>query len=81
MGKDMTVQCDHGLITVRVGAIIAQNGKILMVSNKRHDYYYSVGGRIKFGETAQQAIIREVMEETGAKMDIDRLGFIHENYF
>lgn len=81
MGKDMTVQCDNGIINVRVGAIILQDGKILMVSNKRNDYFYSVGGRIQFGETAEQAIVREVLEETGVEMEIDRLGFVHENYF
>ena len=42
---------------------------------------YSVGGRIKFGETSEEAVVREVFEETGIKMEVDRLGFIHENYF
>lgn len=81
MGKDMTVPCDSGLINIRVGAIIMQNGKILMVGNERNDYFYSVGGRIQFGETAEEAVIREVLEETGVRMEVDRLGFIHENYF
>lgn len=81
-GNDMTAPCgDDGLINIRVGAIIQKNGKLLMVSNEKNDYYYSVGGRIKFGETAEQAIVREVLEETGVEMEIDRLGFIHENYF
>lgn len=81
MGSDMTVQCDDGLINIRVGAIIMQNGKVLMVGNERNDYFYSVGGRIKFGETAEEAVVREVLEETGVSMEIDRLGFVHENYF
>lgn len=81
MNRDMTAQCEDGLINIRVGAIIVKDEKILMVENNRSDYLYSVGGRIKFGETAEQAIIREVLEETGVKMEIDRLGFIHENYF
>lgn len=25
--------------------------------------------------------MREVLEETGTQMEIDRLGFVHENYF
>lgn len=78
---DMTVPCDDGFINIRVGAIILKNGKFLMVGNSRADYLYSVGGRIRFGETAEEAVIREVFEETGIKMEIDRLGFIHENYF
>ena len=82
MNKDMTVPCDEGFINIRVGAIIMKDGKILMVGNKvRPDYLYSVGGRIKFGETAEEAVVREVFEETGVKMEIDRLGFVHENYF
>jgi 8-oxo-dGTP pyrophosphatase MutT (NUDIX family) len=52
-----------------------------MVGNERADYLYSVGGRIKFGETAEEAVVREVYEETGVTMEIDRLGFVHENYF
>lgn len=60
---NMTVPCDNGLLNIRVGAIIMKNGKILMVENKiRPEYLYSVGGRIKFGETAEEAVIREVLE-------------------
>lgn len=81
LNKDMTVPLENGLISIRVGAVIIQNGKFLMVGNERADYLYSVGGRIKFGETAEEAIVREVLEETGVKMEIEQLGFVHENYF
>ena len=81
MKKDMCVACDKGILNIRVGAIIMKEGKLLMVGNDLADYLYSVGGRIKFGETAEEAIVREVLEETGVKMEIDRLGFVHENYF
>ena len=81
MNKDMCVACDDGILNIRVGAIILKDEKILMVGNERSNYIYSVGGRIKFGETAEEAIKREVFEETGVNMEIDRLGFVHENYF
>lgn len=81
MASDCTVAIDNGFINLRVGAIIIKNGAFLMVGNSRVDYLYSVGGRIKFGETAREAVIREVYEETGARMEVDRLGFIHENLF
>ena len=42
---------------------------------------YSVGGRVSRGETAGRPVVREVFEETGVQMEIDRLGFVHENYF
>lgn len=81
MNKDLCIPCDDGILNIRAGAIITKDGKLLMVGNDRDDYLYSVGGRIKFGETAEEAIVREVFEETGVKMEIDRLGFVHENYF
>ena len=80
-GRDMCVPCDDGILNIRVGAIIIKDGKVLMVGNNRANYLYSVGGRIKFGETSEEAVVREVFEETGVKMEIDRLGFVHENYF
>ena len=35
----------------------------------------------RFGETAEEAVVREVFEETGRMMEIDRLGFVAEDYF
>jgi 8-oxo-dGTP pyrophosphatase MutT (NUDIX family) len=68
MGFDMTVPCGEGLINLRVGAILLRDGKFLMASNRRDPYMYSVGGRIQFGETAEQAVVREAEEETGVKV-------------
>lgn len=79
--KDLTYKNDNGVFTCRVGAIIIRNNKLLMVRNEKDPYYYSVGGRVKFGETAEEAVIREVFEETGVKSQIDRLGFVHQNFF
>ncbi len=78
---DMTVSCGEGIINIRAGAIILKNGRFLMVGNDRNTYLYSVGGRVQFGETAEEAVVREVLEETGVRMEVDRLGFVHENYF
>ena len=81
MNKDICVRCGEGVVNIRVGAIIIKDNKVIMVNNNRDDYYYSVGGRIQFGETAEQAIKREVKEELGCEMEVDRLGFICEAYF
>ena len=80
MTPDMCVPCGDGLLNIRVGALIVKNCKILMVQSS-HDYLYSVGGRIKMGETAEEAIVREVFEETGVKMKVKRLIAVHQNYF
>lgn len=79
--NDMCVPCAQGLINIRAGAIIIKDGRFLMVRNDSCGYLYSVGGRLKFPETAEEAVIRETEEETGVRLEIDHLGFIQENYF
>ena len=81
MNKDLCIDYDGGVVNIRVGAIILKDGKFLMVSHPAVDYLYSVGGRIRFGETAAEAVVREVREETGRTLEIDRLGFVTEDYF
>ena len=77
----LTVSAGDGILNIRVGAIIQRDGKVLMAANDRMDYYYSVGGRVRFGETAEEAVVREVLEETGTRMKVERLGFVHEDFF
>lgn len=80
MTPDMCVPCGDGFLNIRVGALIEKDGKLLMVQSN-HGYLYSVGGRIKMRETTQEAVEREVFEETGVKMRVKRLIAVQENYF
>ena len=80
MQPDMCVPCGDGFLNIRVGALIVKDGRMLMVES-RMGYLYSVGGRIKMGETAQEAVVREVFEETGVRMSVKKLIAVHENYF
>ncbi|MCB2153674.1 NUDIX domain-containing protein [bacterium] len=77
---DLTFKTGKGNLNIRVGAIIIDDGKLLMVKDTS-PYFYSVGGRVRINETSEEAVVREVLEETGLELEIDRLGFIHENLF
>ena len=65
----------------RAAAIIIENDCVLFVGNAQENYLYSVGGGVKMGEKAEDAVLREVFEETGVRYEIDRLAVIHENFF
>ena len=79
--EDITFKMDGGYFLHKAGAIIIHDNKVLMVKNENFPYYYTVGGRVNIGETSEEAVVREVFEETGIRLEIDRLAFIHENYF
>ena len=65
----------------RAAAIIIEEDCVLFAGNELEDYYYSIGGGVHMGEKAEDAVIREVFEETGVRYEIDRLAVIHENFF
>ena len=78
---DITLHISEGIFNLRVGALIMKNNSVLMVINNSSSFYYSVGGRVKLCEALDHAVVREALEETGEALDIDRLVWIHENFF
>ena len=79
--KDLKFHTPGGLFNYRAGAIIIHNGKYLLMHNSQDPYYYSVGGRVRFDETTEEAAVREVLEETGVLLEIDRILFFQEQFF
>ena len=72
---------DGARFNYRVGAVIIEDGCVLLATNESADYYYSVGGRVHMGETAYHAVLREVKEETGVDYEVERPVFVHENFY
>ena len=72
---------DNKWFRYRAAAIIVEDNSVLFAGNEKEDYYYSIGGAIHMGETAEDAVKREVYEETGVLYEVDHLAVIHENFF
>ena len=78
---DITYKTDDKKFNYRVCAIIINNGNILAMTDERSPYYYLPGGRVKFGETAEDAVIREIKEELGITSNIERPLLVNQSFF
>ncbi|HIG96805.1 MAG TPA: NUDIX domain-containing protein [Candidatus Aenigmarchaeota archaeon] len=51
-------------------AILMNNGKIALMNVTKHSYHKLPGGGIEKGESIEEALLREMKEETGCKIKI-----------
>ena len=65
----------------RVCAVIIREGRILAMHDEISPYYYLPGGKVRLGETAGEAMLREVREELNIDARIVRPLWICESFF
>lgn len=68
----------YNKISVIVKGIIIYKNKVLLLKRCEKDEinpgkWEFVGGRVEFGEDLEEALKREVMEETGINVNIDKI--------
>ncbi len=68
-------------VRIRVAGILIKDGKILLVRHKKinESYWLLPGGGIEFGESTENALIREFKEEVGIEVEIGKLVFVHDS--
>ncbi len=74
---DISFKTEEGKFNYRVCGIILSGGKILAMRDERSPYYYLPGGRVTMGETAENAVIREIREELNVTPKIVRPLWLH----
>lgn len=70
----------EAFIRPSVRSLIIEGDTIAMVHSARYDYYKFPGGGAKDGESQQEALIRETLEETGLVVipsSIRQYGYVH----
>lgn len=65
----------------RVAGYITCQDKVLLQKDLDEDHYNLIGGRVQFGETTEEALVREIEEEIGVKVKEPKLIHIAENFF
>ena len=63
-----------------VYAVIIKEGKVLLVKNWGDGYEFP-GGGIELGETIEEALVREVREETGLEIRVGKIVYTGGDFF
>ena len=79
---DISVKFGDLRFNYRVCAVIINDNKLLCMKDKRSEYFYLPGGRVKIGESAQDAVLRELKEELNLQnAKISRPLFLNQSFF
>lgn len=78
---DLTFRIPEGTFNLRAAAVILHEGRILAMQDERSPYYYLPGGRVGLGETAEDALLRELKEEIGIRARIVRPLWLNQGFF
>ena len=81
MGRDISVTIGAHGFNYRVAAIVRREETFLVCRSGRDDFCYLPGGRVQDGEAASDALAREVREELGLEVKVERAVFFTENFF
>ena len=67
----------------RVALLAVNDNKILLQKSEKDSYYSLIGGRVQLFEDSEQAIKREVEEETGILLNSSEIKLVNivENFF
>ena len=78
---DITFDTGAGRFNYRVAAVLLDGERILAMHDERSPYFYLPGGRVRMGERAEDAVLREVREELGIEAKILRPLWLSQAFF
>lgn len=78
---DITFDTNEGRFNYRVCAILLDGDRVLAMHDERSPYFYLPGGRVRMGERAEDAVVREVREELGIEARILRPLWLSQSFF
>lgn len=78
---DLTLNTPKGIFNHRVAAVIIRNNKILAQKNTKTNEYYLVGGRVKYGESTEDSLVREIEEELKITVSDFKPLWVNECFF
>lgn len=77
----ITFDHNNSRFTYRVAGVALHEGRVLLNTVQGFDFWFLPGGRCELREAATEALMREMREEMGVEIGIERLLWVVENFF
>ncbi|WP_344447389.1 NUDIX hydrolase, partial [Kitasatospora nipponensis] len=61
------------------GVVVREDGRVLAIRRADNGTWEPPGGVLELGETVEDGVRREIYEETGIKVTVDRLTGVYKN--
>lgn len=81
MLRDILFKTDDFVFSYRVAGILIRNGMVLLQRTIDDPGYAFPGGHVSFGETNEETLVREFMEEISANISVNGLQWVGEVFF
>lgn len=78
---DATFHVDGAVFNYRVAGVLIENDHVLIHKQVNDKYWALPGGRVEVLEDSHTSIQREMKEELGVSVKVNRLLWITENFF
>ena len=78
---DIAIKSAEGAFNYRAAAILVHDGQLLVMQDEGILHDYLPGGRVHLGESAEEALARELREELDISLPPHRLVFMAESFF
>jgi ADP-ribose pyrophosphatase YjhB (NUDIX family) len=77
----LRLQQGNQVFNLRAAAVVIHEGYVLAHRADTDPFWTMPGGRVQMGETGAEALLREMHEEVGLDVTVERLLFVAEEYF
>lgn len=77
-GADVLASLPRHSVSV-VGIVVNSSRQVLAIRRRDNGHWQPPGGVLELNETFEQGVVREVAEETGAQVAIERLSGVYKN--
>jgi 8-oxo-dGTP pyrophosphatase MutT (NUDIX family) len=80
-GHKKMIQRDSLVLRPAAYAIVVDKGRVLLMKMRHSGKYHPPGGGVGLGERMEDALKREVREETGIEVEVERFAHFEELFF